>query len=281
MLRRSLLLWCRPVLLRGSLTLLLGSRLALLLLLNGLALLLLLDRLMLLLLLNRLVLLLLLNCLVLWLHRGRLALPLLLLHRGTLVLLLHRGVLMLLLLLHRGGLMLLLRWSHWALLLLHRMLLLLRRGLIACFYHRRHTDVAIGRERLVDDQAGWTAMVHAGKLSSIGAGGVLILQLRTHGRSVLFLASRQFRRSGAHLQAARSAVETHTDAAPIFVHRTVVDVMYVCDVHIVDRAIVVEVAAAPIAALVTEAYVPKAIVDTAVVADVRTPVATVEAVAVM
>src|ERR1019366_5535354 len=99
-------------------------------------------------------------------------------------------------------------------------------------------------------------------------GDVLILQLRPHGRSVLFLASRQFRRSGAYLQAARSAVETYADAAPIFVHRTVVDVVHIRDVHIVDRAVVVEMAAAPIAALIAEAYVPKAIVDTAVVADV-------------
>ena len=123
------------------------------------------------------------------------------------------------LLLHRSCLTLLLNRSH-------RTLLLLRGGLIAGLQRRRSPHVAIGRERLVDGQAGWTAMVDAGKLSPVGAGNVLILQLCRHRRSMLFMASRQFRGSGPYLQSTRSAVETHTGAATAFAHRAVVDVVH-------------------------------------------------------
>ena len=259
--RLVLLLWgCLVLLLRGCLVLLLWSRLVLLLLgcclvllLRG-CLVLLLDRLMLLLLLSRLMLLLLLSRLML----------LLLLNRLMLLLLLNRLMLLLLLLLNR--LML---------------LLLLRGGLIARLQRRRRVDVAIGRKRLVDGQTGRAAMVDAGELSPVGAGDVLILQLRPHGRSMLFMARSQFSRSGSHLQPTRSAVETHTGAAPVFAHRVVVDVVYHGDVQVVDRAVVVEMAATPVAALIADTDIAKAVVDAAIVADMRTPVATVKAIAVV
>ena len=239
------MLWSRLVLLLwGCLVLLLWG--CLVLLLNRLMLLLLL-----LLLLDRLVLLL-WCCLVL------------LLNRLMLLLLLNRLMLLLLLLLNR--LML---------------LLLLRGGLIARLQRRRRVDVAIGRKRLVDGQTGRAAMVDAGELSPVGAGNVLILQLRPHGRSMLFMARSQFSRSGSHLQPTRSAVETHTGAAPVFAHRVVVDVVYHGDVQVVDRAVVVEMAATPVAALIADTDIAKAVVDAAIVADMRTPVATVKAIAVV
>ena len=203
MLLRRLMLW-RRLPLRSSLAL--WSCLALL---RRLALLCLplLTRLALLLLLNRLTLLLLLNTLALLLN--------------TLVLLLLLNRLTLLL----GCLMLLL--NNLTLLLLLGRLVLLLNSLIVHLHGRRDSHVAIGRKRPVDSQIGWTAVVHAGKLSPVGAGGALIHDLRPHGRGMSFMTSRQFRGPGSHLEPARSAVEAHTSAAAVVIaHGAVVNVMH-------------------------------------------------------
>jgi hypothetical protein len=93
---------------------------------------------------------------------------------------------------------------------------------------------------------------------------------------------RQFRRSGAHLHATRSAVETHAVAATtVIAAGALVDVTLDVDVHIVVGAVVVEMAATPVAADVADADVAKAVIDTAIEADMRTPVATVKAVVVV
>jgi hypothetical protein len=176
----------RRLTLRCSLTLLLlRSRLPLLLLRSCLTLLLLRSRLALLLLRCSLALLLLLNRLALLLLLNRLAL-LLLLSRLTLLLLWSCLTLLLLL-------------NPLALLLLRSRLTLLGRGLIACLHRRRGSHIAICRKRLPNGHAGWVAMVYVGKLRPVGAGDVLILELCPHRRSVLFMASRQFRGPGAHL----------------------------------------------------------------------------------
>jgi hypothetical protein len=111
---------------------------------------------------------------------------------------------------------------------------------------------------------------------------MLILELRPHGRSMLLLPRRQFRRPGAHLYSALPAVKAHVVAATVVVvHAAIINVMHDCDVHIVVRAVVVEMSAAPVAALVAETDIAKAVIDAAIVADVRAPVATVKAVAVI
>jgi len=158
---------------------------------------------------------------------------------------------------------------------------LLRFHLIVCLQCRWSPHIAICRKRLGDGQVGRAAMVHVGELGAICAGNVLILELSMHGRGVRLLASRQFRRPGAHLQPARSAVEAHTGAAAVFTDGAIVDVVDYGDVDIVDRAVVVEVAAAPVAALVADADIAKAVVDAAIEPDMRTPVATVKAIAVI
>ena len=53
------------------------------------------------------------------------------------------------------------------------------------------------------------------------------------------------------------------------------------NVDVVDRAVVVEVPPAPVTALVAEADIPKAVVDAAIEADVRPPVAAVKSIPVM
>jgi len=218
-------------------------------------------------------------------HPGRLALLLRLLHPGRLALLL-------LLLAPRHLMLLLLRHPRLLLLLerplvlcLHRLalaLLVLRVSLVARLDLRRHADIVIGLKGLVDGHAGRAAMVDIGKLSPVAASNVLVLELRPHGRSMLLVASRQLGGPGSDLQPTRSAVEADTDAAPVLVaHWAVIDVVYDVDVDIVVRTVVVEMAAAPVAALVAKSYIAKAVVYAAIVADVGTPVAAVKAVAVM
>jgi hypothetical protein len=163
-----------------------------------------------------------------------------------------------------------------------RSIALLRFRLIASLHRRRGSHIAICRKRLLDGHAGWAAMVYVGKLRPIGAGNVLILDLCPHGRSMLFMASRQFRGSGAHLQSALSAVEAHTDAAAAIIsHGTVVNVMHNRSIHIVVGAVVVEMPTAPVAALVADADIAEAVIDAAIEADMRTPVATVKPIAVI
>jgi len=160
---------------------------------------------------------------------------------------------------------------------------LLRRCLIVRLHCRGWADVAICRQRPADCKAGWTAMIYIGKLRPVGAGNVLILDLRTHGRSMLFMPCRQLRGSGSRLDATLSAVEADTRAAApvVSANGAVVDIVNHGDVDVIDGAIVVEVSAAPVAALIADAAIAIAVINAAIVADVRSPVATVKAVAVM
>lgn len=203
----------------------------------------------------------------------------LVLRRGCFVL---RDGLMLWLLLHRRRLVLRLHGRGWPLLLRrrHRTLLLLGRGLIVRLQRSRSVDVAVGRERLADDQTGRAAMVDADKLSPIGAGCVLILQLRPHGWSVLLMAGGQFSGSGSDRQATLASDETDTGPA-ILTDRMLVDVVHDVDVNVVDRAIVIKMTTSPITALITDTDIAEAVVHTAIVADVRSPIATVETVPVI
>jgi len=50
----------------------------------------------------------------------------------------------------------------------------------------RH-HISIGRKRPACSSAGWAAMIDAFKLGPVGAGCVLILKLRPHGRRMLFM----------------------------------------------------------------------------------------------
>lgn len=206
-----------------------------------------------------------------------------LLHRERLML---RDLVLLLLLdrrVHWWRLALRFNGSSLALLLhrSHRRLFLLWRWLIARLHRRRSVDIAIGSERLAHHQTSRAAMVDAGELSLVGTGSMLILHLRLHWRSVFFMASRQFRGAGSHRQSTLPAGKADTRRAPVFTDRMAVDVVHDCDVDVVDRTVVVKMAALPVAALVADTHVAEAVVDSAVVADVRTPVASVKSVMVM
>ena len=161
-------------------------------------------------------------CLALLLRRSLLTLLLLrwclalLLLRSLLPLLLLLGVLTLLFLL-LPGLALLLLLVCLALLLrisLTLLLFLLRSLLIAHRLSRWGSHIPVGRKGPIDGHAGWASMVDVGKLGSIGAGGAFILHLCCHGRRMRLSQSIQFRGPRSHLDAARSAVETHANAIP-------------------------------------------------------------------
>ena len=147
-----------------------------------------------------------------------------LLRYSLMLLLLNRLMLLLL----RNRLMLLLLRGDLA-------LLLLRSDLRARLYRRGNPHVAICRKRLADGQAGWPTMIDTGKLSPVGAGSALILHLRLHGRGMLFMQCRHFRRPGSHLHSARSAVEAHAGAAAVVLaDRAAIDVVHHGNVDVVD-----------------------------------------------
>ena len=105
----------------------------------------------------------------------------------------------------------------------------------------------------------------------IQAGCVLVLQLRLHRRSVRFAQSGQFRRLRTNLNPTVSAVETD----PHIVHSNRVAIHVVDDsgVDVVDRTVIKEVAGVPVPALVAGARIAEPVVDAAVEADMRPPIA--------
>jgi len=92
----------------------------------------------------------------------------------------------------------------------------------------------------------------------------------------------KFSRLRTHIDATPSAVVAHTvlDAAPVVDivvnHSAIVGVAAASNVG--DGAVVVEVIAVPVAAKVADAYITEAVINSAVVADMETPVARMEAV---
>jgi hypothetical protein len=90
---------------------------------------------------------------------------------------------------------------------------------------------------------------------------------------VALMRRRHFRRSGLRARSAAAAVVTDSGLAVIVDDRLVVDIRYVRRADINDRAVIEEVPALPIAALVASAAVAIAIVDAAIKSDLRPPVA--------
>ena len=94
--------------------------------------------------------------------------------------------------------------------------------------------------------------------------------------------SSQLRSIGSRLQATRSAIEIHTIVRPGTVgavvehHRPVVHVVNVAGIHVSHRAVVEEVVPTPVTAVVPRSDITETIVNSAVEAHVRSPVATME-----
>jgi hypothetical protein len=75
-------------------------------------------------------------------------------------------------------------------------------------------------------------------------------------------------------------MEAHTNIV-VHVDVALVHVMHHGNVDVVHGAVVIEMARIPVSTLVAGAYVPKAIVNAAIEADVRSPIATEEAIVVV
>src|ERR1035438_7334452 len=98
---------------------------------------------------------------------------------------------------------------------------------------------------------------------------MFVFRLRRERRSMLLAPIRFFLRSRPRFNAART-VEGHVRV--IHHDGPVVDIGHIPDVHVHHRAVVEEGAASPLSA--TEAYtsISEAVVDSAVEADVRSPI---------
>src|ERR1700722_7148428 len=123
-----------------------------------------------------------------------------------------------------------------------------------------------------------------------------MLHLRIHPRSSWLVCRRSLRRLRAILHAASAAVAgARVAAGPVVVEIVVsaiagivvsaiagaitVDVADRAHIDVVVHAVVEEVAAVPVAALIAEANVAEAVVDAAVEADVQAPMAGIEEIA--
>ena len=89
------------------------------------------------------------------------------------------------------------------------LLLLLIHCPIGCPQRRRSLHVAVGRKRLLDGHIRRAAMICTGKLGAVGAGGALILELCSHGRSMLLPHCHPLRGPRRNMETTRSAVVTH------------------------------------------------------------------------
>lgn len=158
---------------------------------------------------------------------------------------------------------------------------LLLGGLDTHWRRRLRPHIAIGHQRCGQHRACRAPLIDRGKLRPVRAGRALMLKLDLHRLGMRITERRQFRRTGPHLDSTRSAVEAHADIGSILDDSMFVDVVYHRDIDIVNGPVVVEVAAIPIAAFVPDPFIAVAVVDASVIADVRTPVATEEAVTVV
>jgi hypothetical protein len=124
-------------------------------------------------------------------------------------------------------------------------------------------------------------MVRGCKLLAVLRRGLLILHLRGHGGNTLFVRGRNFSGLGTAGNASRTVI-THPAAAgtiisaicywmAIFFHMYSIDTIY--------GLVVLEVIPSPVAALISHPAIPVPIVDSAVIANVLTPISIEVAVA--
>jgi len=118
-----------------------------------------------------------------------------------------------------------------------------------------------------------SSMVFRRPQAAIRTSSLLMLHLSTGCCYVPLTRSSFLFRRRPCCDATLSTVVADARDIHIVHHRTGVDVAHVCDVYVVDRTIVVELPVLPVAAVVASAGIPVAVIDAAVVADLRPPVA--------
>lgn len=140
------------------------------------------------------------------------------------------------------------------------------------------------RRRMVRDEAllghglGRPAVVFREELLAISLGRTAIGDLGLHGREALLAIGRDLVGLGTRVPAARP-VEADADVGVVARH--VMDINVADDVHVhaIDLAVVVKIAPTPVAAVVADAGISKAVRNAAVEADVTAPEAMMEAIA--
>src|SRR5579863_808609 len=100
-----------------------------------------------------------------------------------------------------------------------------------------------------------------------------MLELSCSCRSVTLMRSSFFRRRRASINPAVPAVVADVVVRGVVDYGLVVDVVKIRTANVIHGAVVVEASVIPISALITETAVAEAIVDAAVKADSRAPVA--------
>lgn len=123
-----------------------------------------------------------------------------------------------------------------------------------------------------------TSVVLVGKLRAILHGRLRVGALRRQSGEVVFVAGRSLRSVGAILQSAVAAVVAYARGIVVVGHAVVVSVADVVFVHAADGRVVVEIAAAPVAAFISIAAIAMAVIYAAIEADMRSPVAMAPAV---
>jgi len=110
------------------------------------------------------------------------------------------------------------------------------------------------------------------ELGRIGTGRVGVLDLCLGWGEVLLLCSRRLLRRRLRLDSARASVVSHPVDVHIVDYGLVVHIGHVRDIYVVNRPVVIEVAAVPVSAIVAITGVAEAVVNTSVETDRRTPV---------
>jgi hypothetical protein len=134
--------------------------------------------------------------------------------------------------------------------------------------------------RLSDDRR--TPLIHRCKLLTVLRCCLPLLQLSSHGRHALLVYCGSFHRQRLSCHSSWAIV---AGAASCIIDRNVVDDDRICDcavihanvagVYVVRRAVVIEAVSAPVPALIAGADVAESIINSAVIADVKAPVAVV------
>jgi hypothetical protein len=120
-----------------------------------------------------------------------------------------------------------------------------------------------------------TALVYVVELLAVLRGFTLVLQLRGHGRNTRPSIGYKFGRLRTDVDATATAVVRDTIGV-VDDDRAVIHIRDAGDVNVVDGAVVVEVMALPVSAVISVAGVPVAVVNAAVEADVWPPEAAVK-----
>ncbi len=170
------------------------------------------------------------------------------------------------------------RMRHGSILVGPRSICIVRRASGRNVYRRvtRCNDSGFTESRGLGRGRYWrTPLVHACELVAFLTSHLLVLSLRT-GSANMRSAQRCFLlRSWPCIRSTLAAVVAHAGCVVVVHHGGVIDIVDVGDVHVVHRAIVIEIVVAPIATLVAITAIPVSVIDATVVAHLGTPVASV------